>query len=115
MIDLLSDEYVKAFIEQRKQKFMPYFNFYVLTPKNHVFRFWSDGDVSILNQQYGLSFQPEIAKLYGAEYDSSEERTYIKNHTTCKHLYDLFINDPTCLFSCYWDEIQQELQNRGLR
>lgn len=115
MIDLLPDEHVQELIKQRKRIFKLDSNYYVFTPANHAFYFWSDGDVSICDpfNSYRSSFyQPKVAKLYGVEYDS--ENSLIKNSGTRKHLYDLFINDPACMFFIGWYELQQELQHRGL-
>lgn len=116
MIDLLSEAHVRTLIKQRKQKFKLDNHFYVITPLNHIFKFWSDGDVTICstksNRDFYDSNHPEILKLYDAEYDSRSP--YISDSATRKHLYKLFISDPVCLFFDDWAQLQQELQSRGL-
>lgn len=116
MIDLLSEAHVRTLIKQRKQKFKLDNHFYVITPLNHIFEFWSKGDVTICstksNRDFYDSNHPEKLKLYNVNYH--KRGTFISDFQIREHLYNLFINDPECLFFDEWEQVEQELQSRGL-
>lgn len=131
MIDVLSKEEIKKLLELRRKKYEiepehdPYI---VLTPRNHLFYFDCNSDLSLdqpgLLKNFGLVFQTyrdeKVMKTYKLKYshETVPYISYFNNSTTIRKFYRFCINNSKYLFFLRTkeeaNELTQELQHRGL-
>lgn len=101
MINLFTEEQE----EKYKREHFPYFrriHFYILTPKEHIFYKFNNGDLAIISkdQPYIVRQYPDIAAEYNMEYKTKYEVYFCinKNREQIDSFFKTAYRDPMYIF-----------------